>query len=155
VYILVHKQHSKAMSLLCYTVTAIFFLPVLCTQTSISTCDPKGSRPAEGCNVSHFGVYSVLTSTLYTLTCTLHPSAKQNQSGLQIDTDVCVHSPEKWLWFCKRGGLSLWGVVCAPVCTCTWWCVIWRLNSLSLLTFMMEVRGIAPEILVGPTKLCL
>jgi hypothetical protein len=27
----------------------------------------------------------------------LHPSAEQNPFGSQIDTDVCVRSPEKWL----------------------------------------------------------
>jgi len=61
-----------------------FFLPGLCTQTSISICDPKGSHPAEGRNVSHFRVHSVLNSTLCTLTRTLHPSAEQNPFGSQM-----------------------------------------------------------------------
>ena len=69
----------------------------LCTQTSISIYDPKGSHPAEGCNVSHVRVRSSLTSTLCILTCTLHPSAEQNPFGSHIDMDVCVHSTEKWL----------------------------------------------------------
>ena len=48
---------------------------VLCTQTSISICDPKGFCSAEGCNV-HVRIHSVLVSELRTLTWdTLHPSA--------------------------------------------------------------------------------
>jgi hypothetical protein len=139
-YILLHKQHPRAISGLCYIITAVFFFLGSAHKTSIAICDPKGSCLAEGCIVTYFRVQSVLTSTLCTLTCTVHPSDKQYPFGSYIDTDVCVRSPEKQLWLCNRGGSSLWDVVCAPICTYTWWCVIQSFYNLSLLTFMPEVR---------------
>jgi hypothetical protein len=113
----------------------------LFTQTSVSICDPKGFCPAEGCTV-HVRVHSVPLSTLYTLKWdTVHPSAGRDPFGSHINTDVCVHSPKKWPWLCHRGGSSLWGVVCAPICTYTWWCVIRSFNSNNPFNFCNRSKG--------------
>ena len=113
-----------------------FFHPGLCTQTSISIYDPKGSCPAKVCTVSILQLKHVMYPMWKH--CMLQPD-EIPVDHILIWMFECTAQEEIWLWLCNRGGSSLC-VVVAALCTYTCWCITWSFNILRILTFMMEVR---------------